>query len=61
MANLTAKELTALEDQLGFEQVLVKKYTTMASQCTDATIKSRLESIASRHKSHYDRLVSYLK
>ena len=61
MANLTAKELTALEDQLGYEQILIKKYTTMASQCTDATIKSKLKSIAGRHKTHYDRLVCYLK
>ncbi len=61
MSNLTTKELTALEDQLGYEQVLVKKYRTMASQCNDSTIKSRLESIASRHQGHFDTLVNYLK
>ena len=26
MANLTEKELSALEDQLNYEQVLIKKY-----------------------------------
>ena len=61
MNNLTTKELTALEDQLGYEQVLVKKYRAMAGQCSDTTIKSRLENIANRHQIHYDTLVNYLK
>ena len=59
--NLTTKELTALEETLGAEQVLVKKYRTMASQCNDAGLKSRLESIAGRHQRHYDTLISHLK
>ena len=61
MPNLTTKELTALEETLGAEQVLVKKYRTMSGQCTDAGIKTRLESIASRHQQHYDTLISHLK
>ncbi len=61
MANLTTKELTALEEQLGSEQVLIKKYRTMANQCTDAGIKSHLETIAGRHQQHYDTLVNHLK
>ena len=61
MSNLTTKELTALEDSLGSEQVLVKKYRTLASQCTDTAIKSRLENIANRHQGHYDALFNYLK
>ena len=36
MANLTTKELTALDDQIRHEQVLVKKYQAMACLCTDA-------------------------
>ncbi|MDR3207950.1 MAG: spore coat protein [Oscillospiraceae bacterium] len=61
MANLTTKELTALEDQLGVEQVLIKKYRTMAGQCADAGLKNRLESIAGRHQQHYDTLINHLK
>ncbi len=61
MANLTTKELTALEEQLGSEQVLIKKYHTMASQCTDPALKNRLDSIAGRHQQHYDKLISFLK
>ena len=58
---LTTKELAALEDQLGYEQVLIKKYRTMANTCSDSQIKSRLENIANRHQSHYDSLFNYLK
>jgi len=61
MPNLTTKELTALEEALGAEQVLIKKYRTMASQSAEAGIKSRLESIAARHQQHYDTLVSHLQ
>ena len=61
MANLTSKELTALEDQLKAEQFTVAKYRGMATQCNDAIIKSKLEQIASRHQQHYDKIVSYLK
>ena len=61
MPSLTTKELTALEDQLGYEQVLVKKYRTMAGTCTDPAIKSKLESITAKHQQHMDTLIGYLK
>ena len=60
MPNLTTKELTALEDLLGAEQVMVKKYRTMASQCTDNQLKSSYENIANRHQQHYDTLANHL-
>jgi len=58
--NFTTKELSALEDQLSSEQTLIKKYTALASQCADQSIKSSLQSIAQRHQQHYDKLMSYL-
>lgn len=61
MAQLTTKELTALDEQLNQELVYVKKYRTMASQCTDAQLKQQLDSIASRHQGHYNTLVNHLK
>ena len=61
MAMLTTKELTALEEQLGSEQVLVKKYRTMAAYCADLSLRSKLENIAMRHQGHYDKLITYLK
>ena len=61
MANITTKELTALEEQIQSEQVLIKKYRTMAAQCSDPALKSKCESIAGRHQQHYDKLMCHLK
>ena len=60
MANLTSKEAMVLGEQLGNEKMLVTKYRGMASQCTDASIKTKLEQIASKHQQHYDKIVTYL-
>ena len=60
MANLTSKELSALEDQLSVEQHLVKKYKLYAQQCTDPQIRTKCEEIASKHQSHFSRLLSHL-
>ena len=61
MANLTSKELTALEDQINYEQTLVKKYQAMASLCTDTKIQQDLNNFASKHRAHYNTLVSFLQ
>ena len=60
MANLTSKELSALEDQLSVEQNLVKKYHFSAQQFTDPQIRTKCEEIASKHQSHFSRLLSHL-
>lgn len=56
MANLTAKELAAIKDQLGQEQLMVKKYKGYAQFCTDPQIKSKCEQVAAQHQNHYDTL-----
>ena len=58
---MTTKELMALQDQIADEQVITKKYRTMARQCSDPTIRQKLESIASQHQRHFDTLMSHLK
>jgi rubrerythrin len=58
---LTAKELTALEDQIGHEQTLVKKYEAMACLCTDTKIQQDFGSIANKHRQHYNTLVGFLQ
>ena len=60
LANLTAKELSALEDQLSAEQLLIKKYKTYATLSTDPQIKTQCEQIAGRHQNHFDRLMGFL-
>ena len=59
MANLTAKELSALEDQLNYEQMLVKRYKAY-SQATDPQIKASCEQMANQHKQHFDTLMGHL-
>lgn len=61
MATLSSKELSALEDLLNHEDVLVRKYQTMANQCNDPAIKQQMEGIAQKHQGHYNKLTGYLK
>ncbi|UOO37388.1 spore coat protein [Oscillospiraceae bacterium CM] len=61
MANLTSKELSALEDQVGQEQTLVKKYQAMATMCKDTQIQQCLNDYAGRHQQHVNSLVSFLQ
>ena len=58
---MTTKELTALEEKLDSEQVVVKKYRTMAQQCSDPALSGKLEEIANRHQRHFDTLLCHLK
>ncbi|MFI3114652.1 MAG: spore coat protein [Clostridia bacterium] len=60
MPNLSAKELTALGEQLGLEQMLVAKFQAMSNQSTDSQIKQKLSDIATKHQSHYDQLKAFL-
>ena len=61
MANLTAKELTALEDQIGMEQTLIKKTHAMANMCTDPKMKQCLTDFAQKHQQHYNTLMTFLQ
>jgi len=61
MASLTCKELTALEDTLGSEQNLVKKYQALASLCSDSKIQKDLESMAQMHQQHANTLAKFLQ
>lgn len=60
MPNLTSKELTAIEDQLGIEQNLIMKYKMYAQTVTDPQIKTVCEQIAAKHQNHYSRLLNHL-
>lgn len=60
LANLTTKELTALEDQIGCEETLVKKYEAMACLCNDPAIGQELQTIAGKHRAHFNSLVRFL-
>jgi rubrerythrin len=61
MPNLTTKELSALEDQLNYEKLMIKKYNSFSDQCSDPQLKSKCKQIAQQHQQHYNRLFSYLQ
>ncbi len=58
--NLTTKELGALEDQIGQEKTLVKKYQAMAQMCSDPMIKKSLSKYAKQHQQNCNRLIAFL-
>lgn len=57
---LTSKELSAIEDQLNMEQVLIKKYKLYANACADQQLKAKCEQIAAQHQNHYATLLNEL-
>lgn len=61
MANLTGKELSALEDQLGFEKVLYCKYQTAIQESADTELRGKFQQCAAQHKQNYTSLMTYLK
>ena len=61
MANLTTKELSALEDQLGLEKVLFCKYQDAAQQSTDPALQQQFRGCAQQHKTNYTNLLGFLQ
>ena len=61
MANLTTKELSALEDQLGFEKMLCCKYQDAANSTNETELKNCYTQYAAQHKQNYDTLLNFLK
>ena len=61
MADLTEKELSALQDQLNLEQSLIRKYKGYAALAQDPQIKALCDQLACRHKQHFDTLMGHLQ
>lgn len=60
MTNMTSKELTAIGDQLGVEENLVKKYKHYAQSCQDEQLRTKCEQIAAKHQKHFDTLMGHI-
>ena len=58
--NLTTKELTAIEEQLGQEQLLIQKFKMYAQMTQDQQLRSPCEQIAAKHQIHKDKLLNLL-
>ena len=60
MANLTAKELTLLEEQPSREKNPIKKDKLYAIKYTDPQHSTRCEQAAEHHHNHYNTLLNQL-
>lgn len=60
MSSLTSKELSGIVDQLGQEELLVKKYKMYAQMTTDPQLETKCEQIAAKHQTHYVKLLNQL-
>ena len=58
--SISPKELSSINDQLSFEQLLIKKYKLYAGICKDQQMKIQYEQIAAEHQNHYRRLLNLL-
>ena len=61
MAKLTTKELSALEDQLGFEKMLCCKYQDAAGKTAEAELKNCYTQYANQHRQNYETLLGFLR
>ncbi|WP_330371298.1 hypothetical protein [Alkaliphilus transvaalensis] len=57
---LDSNNLKILEDQLGYESLMNKKFSTYANYCTDTQLKNLCQEAAQKHKQHYNELLNYL-
>ncbi|MBP1926563.1 succinate dehydrogenase flavin-adding protein (antitoxin of CptAB toxin-antitoxin module) [Sedimentibacter acidaminivorans] len=60
MANLTEKELSALEDLLSLEEANVKKYNMLTSHVQDTALQQKLQNISNTHQQHFNTLFNHL-
>jgi len=57
---LDANNLKVLEDQLGYESLMNRKFSTYAQSCNDSELKNLCQQAAQKHKQHYNELFNYL-
>ncbi len=54
------KSLSIIEDQLNYEALAVKKYRQASQSCTNPDIVNLCNDASTRHKKHFDQILSYL-
>ena len=57
---LTAKELSAIEEQLKAEKLLITKNKAYAQLCDVPELRKKCEQMAAKHEDHYQTLLSLL-
>lgn len=57
---LDSNNLKVLEDQLTYESLMTKKFSSYAEYCSDTQLKNLCLSASQKHKQHYNELLNYL-
>ena len=60
MNQISDKELSALNDLLSGEELLIKKFHMLAYNCNDSEVKAKFTAISNEHKEHFRNLYSQL-
>ncbi len=61
MSNLTAKELSSMNDLLDGEEHLVKKFQMLADSTNDPELKQTFSSISQKHQNHFNSIYAKLQ
>ena len=56
MNQISEKELSALNDLLSGEELLIKKFQVLADNCGDAEMKAKFTEISNEHKEPFPLL-----
>lgn len=57
---IESNNLKVLQDQLGYEALLNKKYSEYSNRCTDASLRNLCNEASKVHKDNFNTLKSYL-
>ncbi|MGN0384119.1 MAG: hypothetical protein ACI4DS_07605 [Eubacterium sp.] len=60
MQQLSEKELSAINDLLSEEELLIKKFEMLSEHTTDQQMKSKFMEISQKHQGHFNELYSQL-
>lgn len=60
MNRISEKELSALNELLSEEELLIKKFKMLANHAEDKEIKDKFMQISERHQQHFDSLYRQL-
>ena len=60
MSTLSEKELSALNDLLSEEELLVKKFNMLADHAQNESVKKEMQEISKRHQEHFNKLYEHL-
>ena len=61
MAQLTSKELSAINELLAGEAHLVKKFQVLAESTTNPELKAQFTDISNKHQQHFNSVYEYLQ